>query len=69
MLYAVSVYERWEDGTWEFDGYVKVFREQDRAIEFAHHSIENAFHARYYRMEIVSEEAVRAGGLEDLIES
>lgn len=69
MLYAVSVYERWEDGTWDFVGYVKVFRDQNRAIEFAHHSIENAFYARYYRMEVVSEEAVRAGGIEGLIES
>ena len=67
MLYAVSVYERWEDGTWEFVGYVKVFHEQNRAIEFAHSSIENSFYACYYRMEAMSEEIVRAGGLGDLI--
>lgn len=69
MLYAVSVYERWEDGTWDFVGYVKVFRVQNNAIEFAHHGIENAFYASYYRMEVMSEEAVRAGGIEGLIES
>ena len=69
MLYVVSVYERWEDGTWEFVGYVKVLRDQNRAIEFAHNSIENSFHDRYYRMEVMSEETVRAGGIEGLIES
>ena len=67
MLYAVSVYERWEDETWEFVGYVKVFHEQNRAIEFAHNSIENSFHACYYRIEAMSEEMVRAGGLRNLI--
>lgn len=69
MLYAVSVYDRWEDGTWEFVGHVKVFREQNRAIEFAYSGIEESFHARYYKVEIMSEEMVRAGGMEDLIES
>lgn len=69
MLYAVSVYERWEDGTWEFVGYVKVFREQNRAIEFAHHSIENSFYARYYKVETMSGVMVRSGNIEDLIES
>ena len=67
MLYAVSVYERWEDGTWEFVGYVKVFHEQNRAIEFAYNNIENSFPACYYRIEAMSEEMVRAGGLGDLI--
>lgn len=33
MMWAVSVYERWEDGTWEFIGYVKVFRSQDAALK------------------------------------
>lgn len=69
MLYAISVYERWEDGTWEFVGYVKVFREQNYAIEFAHHSIENSFYASYYKVEAMSEEMVRASGIEGLIES
>ena len=49
MLYAISVYERCEDRTWEFVGYVKVFREQNRAIEFAYNNIENSFPACYYR--------------------
>ena len=68
MLYAISVYERFEDGAWEFVGYVKVFREQNRAIEFAYNNIENSFPAScYYRIEAMSEEMVRAGGLRDLI--
>ena len=69
MMYAVSVYDRWEDGTWEFVGYVKVFHEQNRAIEFAYHSIENSFHDRYYRVEIMNEEKICSDGLQDLIES
>ena len=69
MLYAVSVYERWEDGTWDFVGYVKVFRSQDTALDFAYKNTESAFHAVYYRVEAMTEEMVRAGGLVDLIES
>lgn len=69
MLYAVSVYERWDDGSWEFIGYVKVFRKQDAALDFAYSSTEGAFHAVYYRVEAMTEEMVRAGGIEDLIES
>ena len=69
MLYAVSIYERWEDGTWEFVGYVKVFRSQDAALDFAYKNTESAFHAVYYRVEAMAEEMVCAGGLEDLIES
>ena len=69
MLYAVSVYERWEDGTWEFVGYVKVFRGQGAALDFAYKNTESAFHAVYYRVEAMTEEMVRAGGIEDLIES
>lgn len=69
MLYAVSVYEGWEDGAWKYAGYVKIFHEQNRAIKFAYHSIENSFYACYYMVEAMSEEMVRENGLEDLIES
>lgn len=69
MLYAVSVYERWDDGRWEFVECVKIFREQKRAIEFAYRNIENSFYARYYMVVTISEELVQAAGLEDLIES
>ena len=70
MLYAVSVYERWENGNWEFVECVKIFREQKHAIEFAYRNIEKSFYAsRYYMVGIISEELVRAGGFEDLIES
>lgn len=68
MLYAVSVYERWENGNWEFVECVKIFCEQKRAIEFAYRNIENSY-ARYYMVGLISEELVRAGGFEDLIES
>lgn len=69
MLYAVSAYERWDDGKWEFIECVKIFREQKRAIEFAYRNIKNSFCARYYMAVTIPEELVQAGGLEDLIES
>lgn len=69
MMWAVSVYERWDDGSWDFVGYVKVFRNQDAALDFAYKNTESAFHAVYYRVEAMAEEMVRAGGIEDLIES
>lgn len=69
MLYAVGIYERWGDGTWEFVGYVKVFRDQNRAIEFAFCSIESSFHACYYRVEAMTDSMVRANDIDDLIES
>lgn len=69
MMWAVSVFEGWDYGGWEFVGYVKVFRSQDAALDFAYKNTESAFHARYYRVEALTEEQVRAGGLEDLIES
>ena len=68
-MYAVSVYERWDDGEWEFVGYVKVYHIRNKAIEFAYHSTESSFHACYYDVEVMSESMVRAGGIEDLIES
>ena len=68
-MYAVSVYERWDDGEWEFVGYVKVYQTRNKAIEFAYHSTESSFHACYYDVEVMSDSMVRAGGLEDLIES
>lgn len=69
MLYAVSLYERWDNGTWEFVECVKIFREQKRAIEFAYHSIKNSSRDFYYMVGIISEETVLAGGFENLIES
>lgn len=68
-MYAVSVYERWDDGEWEFVGYVKVYHTRNEAIEFAYHSTESSFHACYYDVEVMPESMVRAGGIEDLIES
>ena len=68
-MYAVSVYERWDNGEWEFTGYVRVYYTKNEAIEFAYHSIESSFNACYYNIEIMSESIVRAGGLEDLIKT
>jgi hypothetical protein len=68
-MYAVSVYERWDDGEWEFIGYVKVYHTRNEAIEFAYRITESSFHACYYDVEVMSESMVRAGGIEDLIES
>ena len=68
-MYAVSVYERWDSGEWEFVGYVKVYHTRNEAIEFAYHSTESSFHACYYDVEIISESMVRASGLEDLIKT
>ena len=68
MMWAVSVYERWDDGSWDFVGYVKVFRKEDAALDFAYKNTESAFHAVYYRIEAMTEVQVRAGGLEDLIQ-
>ena len=66
-MYAVSAYERWDDGEWKFIGYVGVYHTRNEAIEFAYHSIKDSFHSCYYVVEIMFESTVRAGGLEDLI--
>ena len=68
-MYAVSVYERWDDGAWEFDRYVGIYHTRSEAIECAYHSIESSFDTRYYDVEIMSESMIRAGGLEDLIKT
>lgn len=66
-LYAVSVYERWDDGEWEFRGYIGIYHTRSKAIEFAYHS--SSFDTRYYDVEIMSEAMIRADRLEDLIKT
>lgn len=67
MLYAVSVYERWEDGTWEFDGYVKVFYHFHKAMEYALEQTVASEEPKYFHVEPMHEKVVYAGGLGDLI--
>lgn len=67
MMYAIEVYDRWDDGTWEFDGYVAVFMDKNRALEYANRCTVSSFHDRFYNIAPMEEVMVRAGGLEDLI--
>ena len=69
MLYAIAVYDLNEEERWEMIGYEIIFRNIDKAFSYAYRKTCDGPCLRYYRVEMMQEAVVRAGGLEDLIES
>ena len=69
MLYAIAVYDLNEEERWEMIGYEIIFRDIDKAFSYAFKKTCGGPCFRYYRVEMMQEAVVRAGGLEDLIES
>lgn len=69
MLYAIVVYEGWDDGSWKRVGYEIIFRDISKALSYAYKKTSNALCFQYYGIKRMSEAAARAEGLEDLIES
>ena len=66
-MYAIKVFERWEDGSWTFTGYEKIFRTQEDAFDYAYFTT-NPFEAKYYLVEQLSHLQIQAYGLVDLIQ-
>ena len=66
-MYAVKVLQRWEDGSWTFAGYDKIFHTEEAAFDYAYFSM-NPYEAKYYLVEQLSRLQVRASGLVDLIQ-
>lgn len=56
-------------GLVDFEGYVKVFKDFHKAMEYAFEQTVIGGESEYFHVERMSEEMVRAGGIEDLIES
>jgi hypothetical protein len=68
MLYAIAVYDLNEKERWEMIGYEIIFRNIDKAFSYAYEKTCDGPCFRYYRVEMMQEVVVKAGGLEDLIE-
>lgn len=69
MLYAIAVYDLNEEERWEMIGYEIIFRDIDKAFSYAFEKTCSDPCFRYYRVEMMQEVVVRAGGLTNLIES
>ena len=69
MLYAIAVYDLNEEKQMEKIGHEIIFRDISKALSYAYKNTCNAPFPRYYGIEKMSEDAARAGSLEDLIES
>lgn len=66
-MYAIKVFTRWEDGSWTFAGYEKIFRTEEEAFDYAYFTM-NPFEAKYYLVEQLSHLQIQAYGFVDLIQ-